>query len=105
MSELELKTCSHCFESKDKLKDFYMCVGKFRTECKSCTIKRNVRYQIKTEAWKHKYADAETRREYMRKYYADNKEKYARYRQEFRKKNPHYYKEYFRDRKNKNGTP
>lgn len=98
-----IKTCTRCHEEKDREQDFYLCAGKWRGECKACTIKRNVRYQRKVKAWKHRYVDDETRRLYMREYYEKNKDKFAQYRKEFRDRYPEYYKEYFRNRKaNKN---
>lgn len=45
--------------------------------------------------------DAETRKEYMKEYYKNNPEKFARYRANLRKRAPHYYRDYFRKRKNK----
>jgi len=95
------KRCSKCFKTKDGEKDFYLCSGRYRGECKACTIKRNVRYQKKNRSWKFRYQDDEARREYMREYYSKNKERYARYRAEFRARYPEYYKEYFRKRKEK----
>lgn len=95
------KICSLCKKSKDMNKDFYLCTGKYRSECKECTKKRNVRYQRKVKAWKYRYIDDETRRHYMREYYDKNKERFARYRSEFRARFPEYYKEYFRRRKEK----
>lgn len=97
----DLKICSQCHQAKEPMMDFYLCSGRWRSECKMCTIKRNVRYQRKVKAWKHRYVDDDTRRQYMRDYYDKNKEKFARYREEFRSRNPEYYKEYFRKRKEK----
>lgn len=101
------KTCTRCNKIKELRKDFYVCSGKFRSECKDCTVKRNVRYQREVEAWKYRYGDDESRRAYMREYYANNKEKFAEYRAKFKEKYPEYYKEYFRNKKSvrRNGFP
>lgn len=95
----DLKICSQCHRAKEPDRDFYLCSGRWRSECKMCTIKRNVRYQRKVKAWKHRYVDDDTRRLYMREYYDKNKEKFAKYRSEFKERYPEYYKDYFRKRK------
>ncbi len=97
----DLKICSKCHQAKIAKMDFYLCAGRWRSECKMCTIKRNVRYQKKVKAWKHRYVDDDTRKLYMRDYYEKHKTKFAQYRAEFRLRYPEYYKEYFRNRKNK----
>ncbi len=100
-----IKICSCCYEPKLSLKDFYLCSGKWRSECKACTIRRNSRYQRLNESWKTRFPDDESRREYMRTYYKNNKDRFAKYREDFRLRYPDYYREYFRNRKNKNGEP
>jgi hypothetical protein len=80
--------------------DFYLCQGKVRSECKKCTIKKNVRYQRRVKAWKHRYVDNDEKRSYMIEYYAANKEKFAAYRAKRKAKFPDYHKEYARKRKN-----
>lgn len=97
----ELKICSKCHKAKDAMRDYYMCQGKWRSECKACTIKRNVRYQRTVRAWKGRSEDPDARNEYMRDYYSKNKEKFAKYRQEFKERYPEYHKEYYRKRKEK----
>lgn len=97
----EDKQCSKCNKWKFQKLDFYQCAGVYRSECKKCTVKRNVRYQRLHRTWKHRYVDDDARRDYMREYYDKNKEKFAAYRKEFREKYPEYYKMYFRRRKNK----
>jgi hypothetical protein len=97
----ELKKCTNCHKEKEQLSDFYLAQGQWRSECKQCTIKRNIRYQRRVKAWKHRYIDEDTRRLYMREYYQKNKEKFAAYREEFKKRYPEYYKSYFRKRKEK----
>jgi len=96
----DLKICSKCNKAKIAYMDFYMCQGKWRSECKMCTIKKNVRYQKSVKAWKHRFIDNEEQRSYMVEYYAKNKEKFAGYRKKFKEKYPDYYKEYSRKRKN-----
>lgn len=97
----EFKICSKCHQSKEIESGFYLCSGKRRSECKACTVKRNVKYQSKTQAWKYRFVDGDERRHYMREYYANNKEKFADYRAKFRDKYPEYYKDYFQNRKNR----
>lgn len=97
----DLKICSKCHVAKEKVTDFYMCSGSYRSECKACTIKRNVKYQSKMQSWKYKFGDDESRREYMRDYYAKNPAKYAEYREKFRENHPGYHKKYYHARKDK----
>jgi len=95
------KICTKCHEAKKALEEFYQCLGKYRSECKSCTIKRNVKYQRENKTSKR--YDYASRRLYMRKYYYNNKLKFAQYRAEFKKRYPNYYKQYFKkNKKNKN---
>lgn len=96
----DLKICSKCNCAKIASTDFYMCQGKRRSECKGCTIKRNVRYQKQNKAWLHRFVDDEGQRSYMVDYYSKNKEKFAEYRRKFRELYPEYHKEYARKRKN-----
>jgi len=100
----ELKVCTRCGEEKDASKDFYFCSGQRRSECKKCTIKRNVGYQKKAQTWKYRCVEGDDRRPYMREYYSKNKEKFTEYRSKFREKNPEYYREYYRNKKDKDGT-
>lgn len=100
MADRNLKICSKCNSAKNSLTDFYFCQGKMRSECKSCTIRKNVRYQKRVKAWLHRFVDDEEQRSYMVDYYAKNKEKFAEYRRKFKEKYPDYYKEYSRKRKN-----
>jgi len=93
-----LKICATCKQPKEE-HAFYFSRGRPRSECKYCTIKRNVRYQKKNQVWKSRETDEETRKAYMRNYYEKNKDKFAKYRAEFRIRHPEYYKEYFRRRK------
>ncbi len=95
-----LKICARCNQPKEE-ELFYLSAGKRRSECKNCTIRRNVRYQKKIQAWKNREPDKDARRIYMRKYYENNAQKFAKYRADFRLRHPEYYKEYFRKRKEK----
>ena len=101
MENDDVKVCSKCFEAKIAFLDFYMCQGKFRSECKRCTIKKNVKYQRTVQAWKYRFVDNDERKSYMVEYYARNKEKFAAYRKKFKEKHPGYHKLYARARKNK----
>ena len=94
------KKCSRCHKIKIQRLDFYMCQGKWRSECKTCTIKKNTAYQKKTKAWTHRFVDSQERKAYMMQYYAANKEKFAAYRDSFKNKNPEYHKLYARKKKN-----
>lgn len=96
----KLKICSKCFQEKDRVKDFYMCLGKTRGECKSCTIQNNVKYQNKVKAWKNNDVYKENRKIYMKEYRDKNKKKYEKYQQQFRERHPDYQKEYSLKRKN-----
>ena len=97
----QTKNCSKCRKQKILHLDFYMCKGRYRSECKACTIKRNVAHQKEKRTWLDREVDEEARKAYMREYYAENKGKFAEYRKVFRMKYPEYYKEYFRKRKEK----
>lgn len=94
------RICAKCSKEKD-ISNYYLCLGKIRTECKECTIKRNMAYQKLRKIQHAKLPSDERRKLYMRKYYSENKEKFAAYRATFREKYPNYYKEYFIN-KNKN---
>lgn len=96
-----IKVCKRCKEPKNELTDFYMCGGYYRSECKKCTVERNVSYQRRVRAWQHRNGNEEGRKIYMKSYYESHKEQYAEYRHEFKKRNPEYYKFYFRARKEK----
>lgn len=95
------KTCSQCNAVKDSLLDFYSSKGNIRSECKKCTSKRNVLYQKEHKTWRNRNVDEESKKTYMSNYYQNNKEKYAKYRSEFKAKHPDYYKEYSRTYKDK----
>lgn len=98
---MALKICSKCRQSKDAYLDYYGNQGNMRSECKSCTIKRNVKRQKLLQSWKYRFADEVSRKEYAKEYYAKNRERFAQYRAEFKKRNPEYYKMYSRNKKNK----
>jgi hypothetical protein len=100
MSKTEFKICSKCNSPKSADTDFYRCQGKMRSECKACTIRKNVHYQKQTKAWLHRFVDDDEQRSYMVDYYSKNKEKFAEYRRKFKERYPDYYKEYTRKRKN-----
>lgn len=94
---IEYKTCSQCNMAKE-IKDFYLCSGKYRSECKKCTVEKNTRYQRSVRAYKSVTVEGERRRLYMRQYYNNNKEKFASYRSKFRSIYPDYYREYYKHR-------
>lgn len=77
------KICSTCKKEKILHMDFYMVKGIYKSSCKACVIKRNCKYQ----KIRNPSLDPEEKREYSRRYYAENKDKFAKYRQDFRDKN------------------
>lgn len=90
------KICKQCNAKKDPFKDFYSSLGKFRRECKACTIKNNTTYAKNTQAWKKRKVDPQEIREYFRDYYQRNQKKFIEYRQTFKNKHPNYYQTYIR---------
>jgi hypothetical protein len=86
------KQCSCCKASKDMKTEFYFSRGKYRSECKKCTIHRNLAYQRKVKAWRKRIS--ENSREYALQYYQDNKERFAHYRKTFLERHPGYYRDY-----------
>ena len=97
----KLKICAKCHKAKDVKTSYYCYQGVYRSECKECSIKRNVLHQRRTKTWKDRSVDQEARRVYMRDYYRKNKEKFAKYREEFREKYPDYHTQYARKKKEK----
>ena len=100
MGDVLRKKCSVCNKRKD-LKEFYLCAGKHRSECKICTIKKNGKRQKSGKTWRTRYKNDDSRQAYMREYYAKNKEKFEQYRQTFRDKHPGYNNEYYHNNKEK----
>lgn len=100
MVDSNLKICSKCNSEKIAETEFYRCRGILRSECKECTIKKNVIYQRRVKAWMNRFVDEDEKRSYMVDYYSKNKEKFAEYRRKFRERYPEYHKEYARKRKN-----
>lgn len=92
----EKKVCKACKKEKLKDLDFYKSKGSVRSECKKCTITRNVANQRRTQVWKNRFVDEEKTKSYMVDYYSKNKEKFAEYRRQFKEKYPEYHKEYMR---------
>ena len=96
----EIKICRRCKFKGIKTRDFYTTNGRFRNECKACTVKTNVKYQKKKKVWLHRFVDGDENKSYMVDYYSKNKEKFAEYRRQFKERYPQYYKEYAWKRKN-----
>lgn len=92
MTVSKKKFCKLCLTEKE-ITDFYFYKTYARSECKSCSKKKNAIYQKKREGWRSKFATVEEKRAYMRQYYADNKEKYREYRETFSSKHPNYLRE------------
>ena len=97
---MESKVCTRCKTEKDADKDFYMCQGKHRSECKACTIRKNAVYQKRNKPWRDRLIDEQEKRAYMTKYYNANKEKFVEYRRKFKEKNPNYFREYQQKKRN-----
>ena len=95
------KKCTKCGIDKDSETEFYLCSGVYRTECKKCTIAKNVIYQRKKNEQHSGDKDKIYRRKYMREYYAKNKEKFQVYRDKFSKNHPGYYNQYYKSSKDK----
>lgn len=95
-----LKVCSQCKKEKNLFTDFYLCQGKWRGECKRCTIAKNAKYQKRMQSWRNREIDSSAMRAYQLDYYAQNKAKFAEYRQKFKEKHPEYHKLYARRKKN-----
>lgn len=89
-----IKKCSSCKKEKDMKTEFYFSKGKIRSECKKCTIQRNLTYQRKSKSWKKRCSDYAENREYMLRYYEENKERFAEYRRTFLERHPGYYRAY-----------
>lgn len=93
------KICTKCKEIKDAEKDFYICKGIQRSECKKCTIKKNLSYQRTAKPWVGRTSDKDEQRSYSVQYYAKNREKFALYRASFKERHPSYHKDYGRKRR------
>lgn len=95
----EIRKCGNCNQKKSLAEHFYCYQGRYRSQCKKCTIRKNALHQKETQAWKRKTEDGTDRRAYYNRYYAENKAKFAEYRSEFKERHPGYYKEYHRKRR------
>lgn len=91
----EMKTCTRCNKTKKADGNFYICLGKMRSECKACTILKTGSYQKKKQPWKTR-RDENGRDAYMAEYYAKHKHKFAEYSRKFKERNPEYHKEHAR---------
>lgn len=96
----DTKICTQCHE--EKLPDaFYRSKGTSRSECKECTKAKNTAYQKLNKVWRYRYSDDESRRDYLREYYQNNKEKFAQYRKQFIDSHPGYHRNYYLNNKGK----
>lgn len=82
------KKCSKCKRFK-VYEDFYFSKGRYRSECKVCTVKM----VSKNKRMKRKDIKIENRG-YRLEYYANNREKFREYRQRFKERHPDYYRVY-----------
>lgn len=94
----EFKECTSCEKVKEKRLDFYLQGNSYTSECKACRIKRSSAYAKKAQPWKKKSKDREAYNKYAREYYAKNKERFKKYRDNFKNQFPEYHKEYYRKR-------
>lgn len=94
---LNERKCCRCKRFKS-FEDFYFSKGRYRYECKKCTIRNVCRKQRE----KRKAFQTENR-SYMVEYYAANKEKFAEYRRRFKERHPNYFREYKEKSLNKKG--
>jgi hypothetical protein len=88
----EPKKCTLCKRIQPQ-SNFYVCGGITRSDCKDCRKRKNADYQRENESWKFRISD-EAKKAYSRAYYQDNKDKFAKYRADFKEKHPEYYKNY-----------
>lgn len=96
------KRCSKCGKVKIKEIEFYVCMNRYRSECKECTIARNSKYQSDTQSWKKR--DPEKWKQYMREYYKNHSRKFEYYRARFKKIRPTYWSDYYQTKVKKELT-
>lgn len=82
-----MKTCKKCNDDKN-LNDFYNYSGKISTYCKDCTVLKSIESQQNNKYF---------RKEYLREYGKNNKEKLLENRRSYRTKNKEYFKDYYRE--------
>ncbi len=92
-----MKECIKC-NSRKALEDFYTCYGMPRGECKDC-FKVYVKQSTKLRRNVEKLTSDPRPAIYLKEYYQKNKEKYREYSRQFKMRNPHYFKDYYRQRK------
>jgi len=95
----EKRICKKCGVEKDLQEGFYFISGYYRHTCKKCTIKKLGKQQKEKQSWKFKEKDQDQINAYQREYYKKNPQKFAKYREAFRKKYPGYHKDYYLDHK------
>lgn len=93
------RTCTTCHITKIQELDFYYCNGRYRGDCKQCTIRKNAKYQRDNKTWLSKNIDKDRLREYMKEYRQKNPEKFREYRQRFIDKHPGYFRNYYLEHK------
>lgn len=103
MTEIQEKTCTLCKIVKP-LNDFYLIytpIGSatYRSECKKCKNKRDIRNHQKKRKKRKNGAGNPNYQAYQRKYYAENPERFKRYRAEWRARYPTYFTDLARRKK------
>lgn len=99
-SEIQ-RVCTSCKKTKDQFLDFYICKGSIRGACKACTIKKNAKYQKDRRMWLYRDTNNDEAKKYRREYYANNRQKFAAYREKHRLENPGYNRAYYLRKKDK----
>lgn len=97
-----LKICTKCSKEKE-ITDFYKCSGKYKSECKACTVKGVMKYS-KTYREENRDEFNAKRRKWTKKHYANNRELYAKWRAAFKANNPDYYRNYYATKRNRNNN-
>lgn len=92
-----MKECVKC-NTLLPLTNFYTCYGYPRGECKDC-FKSQVKQTTKLKKSIKNLLSISRPKEYMESYYQRNKEKFRENSKNFKQRNPHYFKDYYRQRK------
>lgn len=87
-----MKKCTLCRKEKS-LDDFYLCGKRYKSECKSCTKKRNRAKRAAVAYYKGRYGTL-SYLDYQKEYYKNNKDRLLAKRREWEAAHPDYYKNY-----------
>ena len=78
--------CTKCHQVKSIAENFYSHKGYTRKRCKTCFVAHVKKYY--EECWDEEHI--KRKKEYMKQYYQDNKEKFAESQKRFKDRNPGY---------------